>query len=57
MCLMCDEEGLYFAYLKQTAARAEAQDLLAEAKRSAFSADPVEEDADPVVKSGADEPR
>jgi hypothetical protein len=57
MCLMCEEEALYFAYLKQMAARAEAQDPFAKVKQSAFSSDAAEEDADPVVKPGADEPR
>jgi len=56
MCLACEQEALYFAYLKQMAARAEAQNPLAKAKQSAFSADAVEEDADPLVKPGADEP-
>ena len=57
MCLMCEEEALYFAYLKQMAARAEAQDPFAKVKLSAFLAEAAEEDADPVVKPGADEPR
>jgi hypothetical protein len=56
MCLMCEQEALYFAYLKQAAARAAAQDALAKGKQSAFSADAVEEDADPEIKPGADEP-
>ena len=56
MCLACEQEALYFAYLKHMAARAEAQEG-AEPKRSGFSADAVEEDTDPAVKPGADEPR
>ena len=55
MCLACEQEALYFAYLKQMAARAEAQER-AKAKQSAFSAD-VEEGADPAARLGADEPR
>ncbi|MGP0090574.1 MAG: hypothetical protein ACLPKB_11550 [Xanthobacteraceae bacterium] len=54
MCLACEQEALYYAYLKQMAARAAAQDPLAKAKQ--FSADAVEEDTDPVIKPGADEP-
>ena len=57
MCLMCEEEALYFAYLKQMAARAEAHDPFAEVKQSAFLAEAAGEDADPVVKPGADQPR
>jgi hypothetical protein len=56
MCLACEQEALYFAYMKQMAARAEAQDQLAKAKQSAFSAEAVEEDTDPAVKPGGDEP-
>jgi hypothetical protein len=56
MCLACEREALYFAYLKQMAARAEAQER-AKANQSAFSADAAEEDADPATKPGGDEPR
>ena len=56
MCLACEQEALYFAYLKQMAARADAQER-AKAKQSPFSAEAVEEDAGPVAEPGADEPR
>ena len=56
MCLMCEQEALYFAYLKQAAARAQAQDPLAKGKQSVFSADAVEKDPVPEIKPGTDEP-
>jgi hypothetical protein len=54
MCLMCEQEALYLAYLRQTADRPEAQASPAKERRSALSADAVEEGVDAAVKPGAD---
>jgi hypothetical protein len=56
MCLACEQEALYFAYLKQVAERTGSQEG-AVANQSAFSAEPAAERASSEAKAGAGEPR